>query len=262
MDVTAANMRVYEQREALERYSREEELYPIESEIIHRYFPPPPARLLDLGCGGGRTSGALARLGYRVTAFDLAHALIRSAHARVSGAKFLEMDARNLAFSDDSFDCAIFSFNGMDTIHPASERLKVLAEVARVVVQGGIFFYSGHNALGNFGRNGVSGLLRDWRKHWKSLALQRRNPALAAGYWLDDDLCGEQLLYQGSPRAHLKNLRRVGMRIRCVRGLRYHNVVESFSLRGTDDPPAANATAVSIFRLTWTSAHVMYVAEV
>src|SRR5215831_4933573 len=109
MDVTSANIRTFSHPRAVALYSSEEELYPVEREIIARYFPAPPARLLDLGCGAGRTSGALSRMGYRVIAIDLADALLRSARARVKGAAFVEMDARCLAFPDGSFDCAIFS---------------------------------------------------------------------------------------------------------------------------------------------------------
>jgi SAM-dependent methyltransferase len=38
--------------------------------FVKTYLPPPPARLLEVGCGDGRLARALDRLGYRVTAID------------------------------------------------------------------------------------------------------------------------------------------------------------------------------------------------
>src|SRR5215217_5168696 len=42
-------------------------------------LPPPPARLLDLGCGTGWTSRFFARAGYEVVGADIAPEMIRVA---------------------------------------------------------------------------------------------------------------------------------------------------------------------------------------
>ena len=243
-DITAANILTYNHPQAVADYSREENLYPIEADLIRRYFPPPPARLLDIGCGAGRTTAELARMGYRVTAIDLADALLRAAREKVGGATFLKMDAAKLEFPDASFDGAIFSFNGMDCIYPRSHRCKVFTEVRRVLVPGGVFYYSGHNILGRFGREGARGFLREWRRHARFLARQRSNRALVEGYWLYWEPSGEQLLYSGSPASHLKELKEMSFRVAAVRGAKRYNDPHSVSLRGDfAGEPAGKAPA-------------------
>jgi SAM-dependent methyltransferase len=51
-------------------------LFVWEARAIDRYFPPPPARVLVGGAGGGREAFALAARGYRVVAFEPSVALV------------------------------------------------------------------------------------------------------------------------------------------------------------------------------------------
>jgi hypothetical protein len=61
-------------------------LFDWEREAIARTFPPAPARVLVGGAGGGREALALARMGYRVVAFDPARPLVEAmAAAHVDG---------------------------------------------------------------------------------------------------------------------------------------------------------------------------------
>jgi hypothetical protein len=55
----------------------EQDLFVWEQEAVDRWFPPPPARVLIGGVGGGREGFALARRGYAVTAFEPARDLVR-----------------------------------------------------------------------------------------------------------------------------------------------------------------------------------------
>ncbi len=57
-------------------------LFEWETEAIDRCFPPPPARILVGGAGGGREPYALVEQGYDVVAFDPAAVLVRSMQAR------------------------------------------------------------------------------------------------------------------------------------------------------------------------------------
>src|SRR2546430_16388417 len=55
--------------------------YLAELGAILALLPPPPARLLDLGCGTGWTSVFFARAGYEVVGLDLAPDMIEPAEA-------------------------------------------------------------------------------------------------------------------------------------------------------------------------------------
>jgi hypothetical protein len=45
-------------------------LFTWEQRVVERFFPPPPARVLIGGVGGGREAFALAELGYEIVSFD------------------------------------------------------------------------------------------------------------------------------------------------------------------------------------------------
>ena len=71
-------------------------LNPVRLAYVARRVPLAGARVLDVGCGGGLLSEALAAAGAHVTAIDLAPELVRVAqlHARESG---LDIDYRQQA---------------------------------------------------------------------------------------------------------------------------------------------------------------------
>lgn len=67
----------------------------------------PGARILDVGCGPGRHSYALAQRGFEVVGVDIADRFITLARAQApAGATFVRADARDLSF-DAEFDAVI-----------------------------------------------------------------------------------------------------------------------------------------------------------
>jgi SAM-dependent methyltransferase len=212
-----ANLANYFSEWSLAEYTREEGLWPLERELVSGFMPPPPARLLDLGCGGGRTTVGLVAGGYQVTAIDLAEPLISHARARHPGIDFRVMDATALAFDDGSFEGAIFSYNGIDAIFPLASRARCLGEVFRVLRPGGVFVMSSHNALGHLFSGGFH-YLRGYRNAIAMLARQRSNPHLRDWYFHYADPGGAQLLYSGPPQATGRQLRAAGFDVVDVRG--------------------------------------------
>ena len=59
-------------------------LFPWEEQVIDKFFPPPPARILVGGAGSGREVFALASRGYEVVAFEPSRALVESMSSMVS----------------------------------------------------------------------------------------------------------------------------------------------------------------------------------
>jgi len=111
----------------------------------------PGMRVLDLGCGSGRILPALAMRSVKVCAFDLSYGALgqlRTNHCADDLIGLGQADARSLPVSSESFDVVIFAFNGIDFLHPESERIVALREIGRVLRPRGYFILSTHNPLG------------------------------------------------------------------------------------------------------------------
>ncbi len=105
------------------------------------------ARVLDMGCGRGRTTAILVDE-YRadVRAFDIDPTIIADARRIRPDIQFRVDDATRLeGYDNASFDLVLFPFNGIDYIPTRSARLACYAAVARVLRPGGVFVYSSHN---------------------------------------------------------------------------------------------------------------------
>lgn len=76
-------------------------------------LPPPPVRVLDVGCGTGWTSEFLARAGYAVTGMDIAIDMIRAAQRQrtLPNLTFLVGDFENMPFAGN-FE-AVVSFGAL-----------------------------------------------------------------------------------------------------------------------------------------------------
>ncbi len=100
----------------------------------------PRGLVLDLGCGPGFDSHDLARLGFSVVAFDVTLAMLKIAAEGGLLAGLTQGDSRRLPFRDASFAGVWASASLLHL--PKPQVGKALANVARVLTAGGIF-YSG-----------------------------------------------------------------------------------------------------------------------
>jgi len=99
------------------------------------------AAALDVGCGVGGTSVALARHGVDVIAVDHNPARLKAVGNLPEHIETKLADARDLPFPDDSFEIVILQ----DVIEHVVEPSSVLCEIRRVLVSGGILFLSTPN---------------------------------------------------------------------------------------------------------------------
>lgn len=100
--------------------------------ILKRYIKPEDGLVLDIGCGTGRYSIYLKRLGFNVTGVDISLDQL----AQVSDSIPVHcVSATELPFEDGKFLCCLFilSIHQMDI----SERKKALKEAVRVLRTGG-----------------------------------------------------------------------------------------------------------------------------
>jgi len=112
------------------------------------------AAALDVGCGVGGTSAALARHGVDVIAVDHNPARLEAVGDLPEQIETKLADARDLPFPDDSFEIVILQ----DVIEHVVEPSAVLCEIRRVLVSGGILFLSTPNKFA------LSNMLSD--PHW------------------------------------------------------------------------------------------------
>lgn len=81
--------------------------------VLLSYFPPPPAEVLDVGCGLGLSASLLSEKGYRVTAIAPSEDMINYAKNRYgkSGAEFMALgflDEEEGVFSPGRYDVLFF----------------------------------------------------------------------------------------------------------------------------------------------------------
>jgi 2-polyprenyl-6-hydroxyphenyl methylase/3-demethylubiquinone-9 3-methyltransferase len=99
--------------------------------------------VLDLGCGAGYLTNFLAERGHRVTGLDTsAEALaVARRHDSTHSVDYLVGDACALPFPDGRFDAVC----AMDLIEHVTEPERLVAEAARVLRPGGLFFFHTFN---------------------------------------------------------------------------------------------------------------------
>ncbi len=111
-------------------------------------FRTSDARALDVGCGGGLMAEEVARIGFAVTGVDPAAAAIDVAadHARRSGLDIVYQVAagEELPFDDGHFDLVYCC----DVLEHVVDLPSVIAESARVLRSGGLYFFDTINRTG------------------------------------------------------------------------------------------------------------------
>src|SRR5262245_13668632 len=119
-----------------QRYTRQEMSFLEQCGILR-----PGQRILDIACGGGRHSLAMARRGALVTGIDVGPGALATARQRAHKAglpvEFAQVDVRRLEY-EAVFDAATFIF-GCFTEMPRSAAEEVLRRISRSLRPGGMF---------------------------------------------------------------------------------------------------------------------------
>lgn len=101
---------------------------------------PEGSKVLDLCCGMGRHSLALAEAGFEVTGVDLSEVLLREARAQEGAEQvtWLRSDMRELPL-DGGFDAVVNLFTSFGYFEEDEEQIKVLREICRMLKPEGKF---------------------------------------------------------------------------------------------------------------------------
>lgn len=151
-DPGEANREFFSSGSVVSFYSGYSGLTPAERSIFDE-FVKPGSRILDLGVGGGRTTPYLVDKACRYVGIDYSAEMVEACQRRFGACEFRIMDASDLSgFSNESFDIVVFSYNGIDCLHPQIKRWKCMRECHRVLTTEGIFILSVHNPRSIFVR--------------------------------------------------------------------------------------------------------------
>lgn len=104
--------------------------------LAHEIAGEHPQKVLEVCCGTGGFSFALARFDHkiRIDAVDFSDEMIRAANARkrrdgFRKVVFYQENAKHLSFPNDTYDCVVCAFGILQTDDP----IRILAEMKRVL---------------------------------------------------------------------------------------------------------------------------------
>jgi ubiquinone/menaquinone biosynthesis C-methylase UbiE len=130
-----------------------ERIWAVGDDLVARVGVERGARVLDVACGTGNAAIPAAIAGGEVTGLDITPELFEDARRRAGEAgveiEWVEGDAEDLPFDDESFDVVLSTFGCM--FAPDHER--AAAEIARVLAPGGrlgIAAWRPEGAIGQF----------------------------------------------------------------------------------------------------------------
>lgn len=95
-------------------------------------------QVLDVACGPGYVSELAHAQGAKVLGLDFSAEMVRIAQERNPHIDFLEGDAQELAFDDDSFDCVVMNFGLLHLSKPKA----AFAEARRLLRVGGRYVFT------------------------------------------------------------------------------------------------------------------------
>ena len=112
--------------------------YLMELGAVMLLLPPPPAKLLDLGCGTGWTSSFFSRRGYDVTGQDISEIAIDHANnkqqiEKLDHLRFVVGDYEDMHF-DNEFDCVVF----FDSLHHSGNEQDAIKMSYKALKFGGV----------------------------------------------------------------------------------------------------------------------------
>jgi SAM-dependent methyltransferase len=105
--------------------------------ILSTLSPGPQVRILDLGCGDGRYTHILHRLGHRIVGLDLSLTLLRAGRAKYGNLPLVQGDMRAIP---GRYDLILSLFTSFGYFDSREENLSVLASVNSALRPAGYFW--------------------------------------------------------------------------------------------------------------------------
>lgn len=142
----------YNTKDCVKKYSEDVDdvkLWASEKHIFSKYIKKTD-KILDIGCGAGRTTINLYKNGYKnIVGLDIANNLLAFAtnYCKTHNLDilFVNQSATDINFEDEKFDAVVFSYNGLMCIPCEKNRKKALSEIHRILKTNGVFIFTAHD---------------------------------------------------------------------------------------------------------------------
>ncbi len=146
LEIDEINTAAMRSNAAVAQYSIHDELTPPERAKLDKVAALARGKpLLDIGVGAGRTVKALLEVSEDYLGIDNSPEMLAACKRRFPRVRFAHADARDLVdIASGSIFLVMFSCNGIGMVSH-HDRLKILAEVYRVLMPDGVFLFSTHN---------------------------------------------------------------------------------------------------------------------
>jgi SAM-dependent methyltransferase len=116
--------------------------HPLRLDWLGRYLKNPAPKILDYGCGYGRTLAELAQATYHnVVGTDFSEVMLRRSRREVPNSILVRNDGKTLPIKSECFD-AVLLFSVLTCIPDDNDQRAVMTEVARVLRPGGLIYIS------------------------------------------------------------------------------------------------------------------------
>ncbi len=118
--------------------------HPVRLDWLGRYLrrTAKQARIVDYGCGYGRTLGELRRAGYKnILGVDFSTGMLARCRLELPGSSLVRNDGRTLPLKNNSVD-AVLLFAVLTCVPDSDEQRRQLREAVRVLRPGGLLYLS------------------------------------------------------------------------------------------------------------------------